>query len=232
MYSLINDGDGIEKKYWKKFIQEQFPSYEKFWIKYVTPLTNRPDNIHFKTDEELRKIDKSAKDICIAQLHYSVLKHLARVFDIKNTQNINLDDLTEGIVRLCGSIDIAFEILERYNNPIKYDPWLDKKEGKILGGKEARDNWQKKNKLPLQTIRNYRNHLIHGRMLPGIKGSIYYLPKIGLERKYFDWRLITDPQNNPGLNVQDLMSANDILNQAWKDTIEYFEIKWKGTLLV
>lgn len=231
-YSLIEDGDGVEKKYWNKFIQNQFSSYEKFWVKYVTPLTNRPVNIHFKTDGELKNLGKSANEICISQLHYSILKHLTRAFDIVNLHNINLDSLIEGMVRLCGALDITFELLERFSNPAKYDPWLDKKKNRLeLGGKEACENWQKNNQYPLQTIRDYRNHLIHGRMLPGILGDIYYLPKIGSESNYFDWRLITDPLNNPSLNKEDLMSADEILKQAWKEVIVYLENQWKTILL-
>lgn len=231
-YNLLNDGDGIEKKYWSKFIQNQFPAYEKFWIRNVTPLTNRPINIHFKTDNELRKIGKSANDICLSQLHYSILKHLARAFDILISRDINLDNLIEGMVRLNGALDIAFELLERFNNPTKYNAWLDKKKNSSdLGGKEARENWQRNNSYPLQSIRSYRNHLIHGRMLPRIGRSAYCLPKIELENKYFDWRLITDPSNNPGFNMQDFMPANEILEQAWRETLSYLEAQWKAILL-
>ncbi len=229
-YNLINDGDRVEKKYWDKFIQTQFPSYEKFWIKNVIPLTNRPADIHFKADYELRKIGKSANDICLSQLHYSILKHLSRAFDILSLQDINLDNLIEGMVRLSGALDIAFELLERFNNPTKYDAWLDKKNNSNLGGKEARENWQKNNRFPLQKIKNYRNHLIHGRMLPGILNTTYYLPKIGLEKKYFDWRLITN-SNNPAFDKNDLMPAKKILEQAWKETLDYLENQWKAILL-
>ena len=81
-YFLNKDGDSLERKYWEKFIKKEFPSYEKYWQKYIVPLTNRPHDVHFKTKEELEKINKGENDIFLAQLHYTVLKHLTRVFDI------------------------------------------------------------------------------------------------------------------------------------------------------
>lgn len=228
-YRLAIDGDAIEKHYWSRFIQNEFPSYEEFWIKLVVPLSNRPRDIHFKTDQELKKIGKTSSDVCIAQLHYSVLRHLARVYDILSAPHLNLDDLTEGMVRICGAQDVAFELLERYKHPEKYCPWLEKKnDAGDLGGKEAREQWQKSNSYPLQHLRDYRNHLVHGRLMPGLN---VYLPKIGSEQKYFDWRLITDPENNPGLDPDDLLPAKNILESAWRETLQYLEDNWQRVLL-
>ena len=36
-YSLSIDGDSYEQRYWSLFIQNQFKSYEDFWIKNITP---------------------------------------------------------------------------------------------------------------------------------------------------------------------------------------------------
>ena len=102
-YRLAIDGDYLERHYWGLFIKDQFPSYEKFWLDFVVPLTNRPYNIDFKTDAELTKIGKSALDLCIAQLNYSILRHLIRCFDIRNTLKeptvimYQLDLLVEGM---------------------------------------------------------------------------------------------------------------------------------------
>lgn len=131
-YRLIKDGDYYEQKYWNLFIERQFLSYEDFWIKNIVPLTNRPLEIHFKTDGELLQIGKTANDICIAQLHYSILRHLVRVFDILRENYINIDSLTEGFVRLCGALDVSFELLERFEKPLFYNPWLEKKQTAYL----------------------------------------------------------------------------------------------------
>jgi len=49
-YALPDDGDQYEKAYYGLFLDHQFPAYEQFWNAFVTPLTNRPDDVHFKTD--------------------------------------------------------------------------------------------------------------------------------------------------------------------------------------
>lgn len=224
-YRLAIDGDYFERQYWDLFIQKKFPNYEKFWLKYIVPLTNRPDDIHFKSDVELAKIGKSADDICIAQLHYSLLIHLIRTFDILRSEIVNLDNLTEGIVRLSGALDVAFELLERHTNPGHYDPWIEN--GKN-SGEEARRLWQRKTPYSLKEIRNYRNHLVHGRMMPS---TDYLFPKIGLENKYFDWRWITDPVNNPGLEREDFAPARNILFGAWKEVLGYLDDQWRKHLL-
>ena len=175
-----------------------------FWAWYVVPLTNRPTNLHFKTNSELKKLGKGDQDLCIAQLHYSVLWHLARAFQFKKVQD--LDTLTEAFARLCGGIDVAFELLERFSNPTKYPAWI---EAGNKGGQGAKEAWKKAEKHPLQHIYFYRNHLIHGRltprMLPPIaSGTPIQIPKVGKETDYLDWRILTDPTNNPGLNLTDL----------------------------
>lgn len=220
-YKLAIDGDGIEKFFWDKFIKNQFPSYEKFWQKFVVPLTDRPSNIHFKNDRELRRINKTAHDICLAQLHYSVLRHLARAYLILNSNNpIGLDELTEGMARICGALDVADEFLERLRNSTKYDPWSEK------DGEKARHEWRKFCNSP-QDIRNYRNHLIHGRLTPSVNGL---LPKIGKEKEYFDWRKITDPRNLTPDILKDFINPRQILIEVWNKTLGYLEENWQKIL--
>jgi len=230
--SLLNDGDSFEQHYFNLFISSEFPSYEIFWLNFIVPLTNRPVNIHFRTDQELIAMGRGNHDISIAQLHYSVFRHLARSFDIKSKPRINLDDLTEGFARLVGAQDVAFDLLERYQNPELYDPWLPVKQGGGLdGSRESRRTWQKKDNYPLQDIRNYRNNLIHGRLMPNLVGHEMFVPKIGIEHKYFDWRLITDNPNLGQLIGVDLFSANGIFNNAWDQTVGYIETQWQQNLI-
>lgn len=230
-YKLITDGDLIEIKYWSLFIQEHFPYYELFWIDFVIPLTNRPKNIHFKTDEELAKIGKTINDICIAQLHYTILVHLARTYDFislaESNSRLIIDKnvLSEGIMHIVGAQDVAFELLSRFTNPNIFDPWSDD------DSKKAKQKWQKDNSYPLQGIRHYRNYLIHGRTLPSFIDHDHYLPKIGAENKYFDWRPITDPSNHAKINFSDFASTKDILWGAWLDTLSYLNNSWQKELL-
>ncbi|HYX07699.1 MAG TPA: hypothetical protein VE912_13305 [Bacteroidales bacterium] len=233
-YTLSNDGDRIEQYNLNRFLNSEFHAYEKFWQKHVIPLTNRPQNIHFKDTAQLKAIGKSGNDICIAQLHYSILRHLHRTYDIRqiSTLNFQLFELTDGFVRLSGTLDIAFELLERYKNPKKYDPWVEAGTKSNLGGREARRNWQKNNQFPLQSIKNYRNHLIHGRMTPTVTGAQTYLPNIGKEKKYFDWRLITNPSKQTIRSIQnDYKPAKLILDEAWDKTIDYLQTQWMNELL-
>lgn len=231
-YSLSSDGDGYEQRYYHAFIKAEFASYDTFWAKHVVPLTNRPVDIHFKTDAQLAATGKTAQDLCVAQLHYTVLRHLARVYEIRHLAQVSIDDLTEGMVRLSGAQDVAFELLERYTNPTLYDPWLARESGGKKGSKEARQAWQKMDGYPLQDLRDYRNHLVHGRVSPGvIVNGMWYVPAIGREAAYFDWRVVTQHPNPASLVGSDLVMPEAVLGDAWDSTVKYFESKWQKHLI-
>jgi hypothetical protein len=167
-YTLQADGDGIEQMLFGPLIQPRFPSYEVFWQKFVVPLTNRPANVQLKTDPDLVAIGKGDHDLCLAQLHYSVLRHLGRAFQLRQDHNFGLDHLVFSLSAIVGAQDVAFELLERFRNPISYGAWLGKKSGGIDGGREAQSKWKQSDGYPLQAIRDYRNHLVHGRTPPGL----------------------------------------------------------------
>lgn len=227
-YRLAIDGDDFERYYWGLFIKDQFPSYETFWLKFVVPLTNRPDNIHFKTDVELAKINKSELDLCISQLNYSIFKNLARCFDVIRTlvgakKMEQLDLLLEGFTRLVGAQDNAFELLERLKDPSKYKAFREK------AGEKARGKKYVKGKgYPLQHIRDYRNSLVHGRVLPGIvDGDRLCLPDVGKTDQYLDWRLVTELSPEREEHKKDFISVLTILEKAWNETMGYLENNWK-----
>ena len=232
IYRIADDGttggDAFERHYWDLFAKDQFPSYEKFWSKFVAPLTNRPNNIDFKTDVELTKINKGASDICIAQLNYSILKHLAQCWhilrDLKNNAGLEqIDLLTEGFARLVGAQDNAFELMERLNNQSNYLSFVE------LDGKKARDKYKKAHNNPLQHLRSYRNSLLHGRLLPGILyGNRFCLPNMGKEDLYLDWRLVTHLSPRREEYKKDFVSVLTILEKAWNETINYLEDKWRN----
>jgi hypothetical protein len=236
VYNLRQHGDGREQAYYDRFIAKEFPSYEIFWQKAVTPLTYRSKdlkNIHVMTDAELQAVGKGAHHICLSQLHYSILLHLIRVYDLKSNSHIGLDHLVFGMSAIIGGQDIAFELLQRFKNPTTYDPWLDKRRGGKPGGREAQADWKAANNYPLQHLRDYRNNLVHGRMTPSIingMGGEFYFPQIGKELSYFDWRKVTSPPKGI-LPIADFATARDILNSAWKETLIYFETNWKSELL-
>lgn len=231
-YNLSSDGDHYEQRYYGAFIKAEFAGYEEFWAKHVVPVTNRPIDIHCKTDAQLATTGKTVQDVCIAQLHYTVLRHLAKVYDIRHLPQVSIDDLTEGMVRLSSAQDVAFELLERYTNPTVYDPWLAWESRGKKGSREAREAWRKKDQRPLQNLRNYRNHLVHGRVSPTVSlNGATYVPAIGKEATYFDWRVLTRHPNPTSLIGSDLVTPKDLLDDAWKSTVKYFETSWREHLI-
>ncbi len=224
-YTLQADGDGIEQQLYAPLIQPYFPSYEVFWQKFVIPLTNRPIDIHCKSDSALAAIGKGDHELCLSQLHYSVLRHLGRAFQLRKERNYGLDHLVFSLSAIVGAQDVAFELLERFTNPTSYGTWLGKRSGGIDGGHEAQLNWKRSNAYPLQDIRDYRNHLVHGRTPPGFANQY---PKIGQESSYFDWRKVTAVATLP---TTDFSPATDIHDSAFGQTVAYFETQWTANLL-
>jgi hypothetical protein len=127
---------------------------------------------------------------------------------------------------------VAFEFLQRVQEPNLFDPMAPRKSSsstKQPASKEAMEKWQNNNNRPLQNIRNYRNHLTHGRLSPSIQSPPKVLiPKIGLENKYLDWRLVTDwKQSSDQSAIHDFDTLDNILKEAWQQTIGYFESEWQ-----
>ncbi len=234
-HRLAIDGDDYEKLAWGQFLQTEFPSYELFWLKHVVPLTNRPKDIHSKDDTALAAIGKNAEDLAIAQLHYTVLRHLIGAQKLRQTGEIDDFGLFVGLSCLCAAQDVAFELLQRYTKRGNYDPWLErspagKRKNRRLAGQDAQNDWQNTNKPPLTVIRDYRNKLMHGRIPPATRdaGGLR-LPGMNVVRNYCDWRLVTDPINPPPPG--DFEYTNVIFRQAWQQTVAYFESMWQKHLL-
>ncbi len=231
-YRLAIDGDDREKRAWSLFLQSEFPSYERFWLKHVVPLTKRPASIHLKDDATLGAERKTDEDIAIAQLHYTILKHLLWAQQARQTQPVDEFTLFVGLSSLTGAQDVAFELLQRYTNRGKYDPWTESKAKVKTSGQEARADWQKANAHPLQSVRGYRNKLIHGRTPPAIvdAGGVR-LPAIQAVDKYCDWRLVTNPAKAASIPSADFDYASRILTIAWNETVQYLEAMWQQHLL-
>ena len=237
-YTLLQDGDDYEKHYWTKFLSSDFPSYQTYWADKITPLTNRPNNIHFKNSTELLALGHTAEEVCKAQLHYTVLRHLTRAYEIlvhlqNKIQVLNdTDYFGEGLYHICSAQDVAFEFLQRNKTPNQFDAWTPKKKFSSTGnpGSEgALRKWQSENPNPLlKDIREYRNHITHGRISPSfLQQDKVFLTKIGKEILYLDWRIITD--SYPSVQVvADFDSIDNILSYAWKTTLTYFEAEWNN----
>lgn len=232
MPKLTTDGDQFEKDFWPKFIEDKFPSYESFWLKYTFPLREN-GSINFKNEPkpELGKIDVN---IHIAQLNYGVLRHLIRCYQIleslKTTYRFRQYDLfIEGITRLVGALDNSDEILARLKWPNDYtETSVEKIEGEA---RKARKRWRDDIKDPLQKIRNYRNRMIHGSPLSVIinddQNKSICLPEAGKENLYMDFRLITNGSQDFARYKNDFFPVLRILEKLWEETIKYIEEKWK-----
>lgn len=231
MLTIKNDGDALEQKYWYEFISTEFPQYENFWVKSITPLTNRPQNVHFKSDTELAKISKTSNDICIAQLHYTLLTHLVVAYNLLQYKSpLVYEEFEYGIVKLSAATDVADELLERFINPTTYDPWNENE------GRRARKNWRK-NHQKLQWLRNYRNRLLHGRVLPKIviNGSYDRLrvPRFDKVDQYIDWRNLTNGSIGKGGSIRenDFDAPKNLLQHAWVEVLKYLRTDWQNELL-
>lgn len=238
-YTLRSDGDPLEKRCDALFIARDFPSYEVFWQKFVTPISRRPIDTGFLTDFQLARELKTAQDVCIAQLHYSVLLHLARAYDLMQLEIPGSTELLFGLTALGGAQDAAFELLERFQHRHKYAAWPRMKSGVLHdAGLDAQRNWRQSHGHPLESLRSYRDRLLHGRIPPGIAvtdtaGNIvaYRLPRIGKESAYFDWRAVAPASTDPQPPPDDFADAGTILTEAWTATTRYLEDSWKICLL-
>lgn len=234
-YGILNNGDVLEIKYWLAFMADQFPAYEVYWYHKIVPLTNRPRNIHFLKSAELEERGIDPEEVCKAQLHYTTFKHLVRTFEIISELKISsqvwdeVSVLGEGFYHLCAAQDVAFEFLQRCYFPGKYAVWKPKKEGKGVseGSYEARRDYLKSNSYPLKDLRDYRNHLTHGQMVPsiGFKDGRVKVPKIGRELAHIDWRVISD-----GYDIEDVLKdfdfVDNILEEAFMKTNSYLNDEW------
>src|SRR5690348_2963663 len=115
-YTLKADGDDIEEVACGLFLDAKLPSYEKFWQKFVAPLTGRPQDIRFKTDPDLQKdypsetLEGIHERLCIAQLHYSALNFLKAAHDGKRAADKAFDGIEKCLSSLYSALDISAEL--------------------------------------------------------------------------------------------------------------------------
>lgn len=226
MYKLEIDGDSREINYAKAFIKAEFPAYEEFWQRYIVRLTNRPSDLHFKDANGLAAVGCGDQEIQVAQLHYSVLVHLAAAWDIRQQKIASHKELSWAMFSLVSAQDVATELLARVllsgNN---YRPFYNR------SSKKAREDWvlEKKYKWPtdIAAIRTYRNNLAHGHVFPSEDRGTLTFPIIGKESQYRDWRPVIIGRYNPA----DFEPGDKIVDGAWKATLDYLQSIWANDLL-
>jgi hypothetical protein len=257
--SLAANGDAWEQLYWGAFASALFPSYEVFWLAHVAPLTNRRTgqlysastekipaaSIRFRTDEELAADGYTGEDVAVAQLHYTFLLHVGRVWrlldqarafatgDARKGLAFDPNDFFESFTRLSGASDIADELLERRRTRGSgtYSPWDER------AGARARLEWRGNQGDPLKGIRAYRNRLVHGRVVPewhvrvfdttGVEhGTQLMYPRLDQVHKHLDWRPAFTPGNLEAL-LPEFEKADVLVREAWERVLAYAESSWQ-----
>src|SRR3989338_2364067 len=233
MIKLETEGDQFEKDFWPLFIKDQFPSYEKFWQKFVFPL-RQEGSIHFQSGTE--SLHKIKQNHLIAQLNYVTIRHLIRCFEIlllleKTFDLAQYDLFVEYLARIVGALDNGDELLARQKWSSDYTGEQADKIRKE--GEKAREAWREEIGDPLKKIRFYRNRVMHCSPPPVVTWQEYYqivcLPDIGKESSYLDFRLITNSSSeNFEEHKKDFIPVHRIAKQMWNEVIDYLENNWKN----
>jgi hypothetical protein len=250
-FTIEEDGDETEKRWWPQWTRDRFPSYETFFVARIVPLTYRVKertNIRFQTTAELATAGYTDEDVAVAQLHYTLLLHLGRVFELLDDsraftrpsetpvrEQFGRDQFFESFTRLSGASDVSDELLARRASPGAYDAW---DEGQ---GAEARRSWRKANPAdPLRPVRSYRNRLVHGRIVPEIYlqakdkegrvvGDALYYPRLEKVDDYLDWRVAFDA--NSAAVHPDFDDAALIVLESWERVVKHVEEAWRQHLV-
>lgn len=248
-FTIPTDGDEPEKNWWSQWTGDHFPSYEAFWVERIVPLTYRVKqrvDIRFQRAAELAAAGYTDEDVTVAQLHYTLLTHLGRVFELLDDARAFTSPVPvanafgryqffETFTRLSGASDVADEILARRADPGKYAAWDERQ------GQRARIAWRAVYPDPLKPVRSYRNRLVHGRVVPEVYvdttnaqghpvGQILLYPRLNEVDKYLDWRIAFEEAGGatPSPNFAE---AAQIGREAWELVVGYVESAWKRHLL-
>jgi len=246
MFNLFTNGDAFEQKAYNLFLEEKFPSYEIFWKKFIVELTNRPADVHTKTDVELKKLfpteslEKIHERIVILQLHYSAFRMLFKAYEYIQKADKDLGAVESIFSGLYSTLDISAEMFGRYekiknNLPVTVDPFDPKIS--VQNSFKIRKKWQRENVYPkhIQDIRNYRNLMLHGQMFGSMAtaaAGLLILPKPSEIEKYLDWRSIGASFHSPQVNsLDDFQHTRNIAEPAFDAVIEFLEDEWRRNII-
>jgi len=221
----------VEQRCWAAFLEREFPSYERFWLRFVVPVTTRDtdrQNPRLKTNAELKAMTppRIFFDVYLAELNYSVLWHLSSAYDMRHRPgppDTEFERFTYFIIRICSALDVADELLERHQEGFTgSNPW-----GKAA---ERREVWRKANPdAYLQHLQRYRNQLIHSGAVMSIRNSNATLvPRIGRHRDYRDWRSLHGV--SAAVRKRDFRPWERVADEAWLRTMRYLEQRWRWML--
>lgn len=230
MFTLAQHGDPVEQAAWPLFLCDEFSQYEEFWRLFIVELTCRvhnPTDTRLRPKEELQAAGRDAWHVEVAQLHYTTLLHLIRVFDLRQKGVHDRDSFFEAIVRLDAATDTAFELLGHcLIDRGKSEPWNER------AGERVRRRWDNQEPTkPFKALHDYRNSLLHGRARtehPALirtgqsEVRVPLYPTLDTMQKTLDWRE-ADPA--------DAAPANQIVDDAWTDVLAYLRDTWAGRLI-
>ena len=217
-FDLASHGDVVERSAWDNFLRDEFPEYETFWQFFVVGLTERVKDgfgIAFLPRGEL---SREEGHVAVAQLHYTTLLHLVRVFELRQGPIRDRDALIEAITRLSAATDTAFELLGRCLLDKDYAPWKENE------GKKAREDWQRREGLLLASVRRYRNTLLHGRARVHYRAQNGPLlcPSFEQMADAADWR---------EADQNETVRANDLVDNGWAQVLGYLSRTWRAELV-
>ena len=228
-FTLAHFGDREEQAAWPLFVRDEFPQYEEFWRLFVVALTGRVSDVReigFRPQAELDRLGRHEWHVEVAQLHYTTLLHLARVFELRRRRVRDRDSFFEAIVRLDAAADTAFELLGHcLIDRGSAESWNERT------GERVRKAWEKKAGSPFISLARYRNSLLHGRVRPEHEvvfqvdrwsPKVPFYPTFEKMPTALDWRKA---------DALDAAPADQLVDEAWTQVLAYFRKAWTGELL-
>lgn len=239
MFTIPINGDNYEKEAYDIFLKNKFPSYELFWQKFITILSNLPTDVHTKSDDELIKIfpgesiEMIHERVIILQLHYSVLRMLFKAHkDIKKSAQ-DMDAVINFFASIYSAIDISAELFGRYDRFKKgvsivvdpFDPVTSQ-----IDSMKIRKGWQKNNPYSqdIIDIRTYRNLMSHGQAFGSVStfmAGFIALPEPGRIEEFLDWRTINWSSHVP------LVHTNNLIPEVFDSVVKFLNKEWERNLL-
>lgn len=242
-FNLLENGDALERYAYPLFLRDSFPSYEKFWQLFIAPLTNRPENINTKSDEEIQKIFPNEtlevihEKVVILQLHYSVLSKLVNAYGNIIPAKKEMFAVESFFSCIYSALDISAEMFGRFNNlknrkvnSDAFNPFLS-----VKISRKIRKEWQEQHPYTpkLKNARDYRDLILHGFVFASIatpQAGFIALPKPDKIENYLDWRKVFNSKQSKE-ELINFLYTGDITNSLFEETINFLESEWQKNLL-
>jgi len=241
VYTLKEDGDDIEKKSWDLFAKNKFPNYEIFWVTYVVPKTNRPDNLFLKAE-----YSNNENVVFITQIHYSIIQHLSSIYDTCENKILDFSSFEYLYPKLSTIFDLTEDLLFRYLIELKtinLQSFLDKN-GNIKSRKEdilkaniSGENIKELYSL-IQDIKKYRNKITHSWVNFHIFDKTYKQLSVPRKERLNDLRNWTEIynklviDNDQNYKVSLFIDARELLLEDTNKLVNLLNLVWADILKI